>query len=62
MMKEIASEFEALNDIHFILRVIDGSYKSILASFHDPIPYYNKKKLYLCWLQGVVDADYKFWD
>ena len=45
-MKDIASGCEALHDIPFILGAIDDNHIPILASFHDPIAYFNKKTFY----------------
>ena len=61
-MKEISKGFEALHGIPFILGAIDGSHIPILAPSHDPVAYYCHKGYYSCLLQGVVDADCKFWD
>ena len=61
-MKEIANEFEALHDIPFILGAIDGIHIPIITPFYDPVAYYNRKGFYFFLLQGVVDADCKFWD
>ena len=58
-MKEIACAFEAL---HCILGATDGNHMPTLAPSHDPVAYYNRKGFYSCLLQGVVDADCKFWD
>ena len=59
-MKVIACGFEALHNIHFILRTMDDSYISILASSYNPVAYYNRKEFYSCLFQRVVDADCKF--
>ena len=59
-MKKIEYVFEALHDIPFILRAIDDSHIPILAHFHIPVAYYNRKMFYLCLLEGVIDADCKF--
>jgi hypothetical protein len=61
-MKQIASEFEALHGIPYILGAIDGSHIPIIAPPYDPVSYYCRKGFYLCLLQGVVDAKCKFWD
>lgn len=61
-MKEIANGFEALHDIPFILGAIDGIHIPIITPSYDPVAYYNRKGFYSFLLQGVVDADCKFWD
>ena len=58
----IAAKFEALHGIPFILGAIDGSHIPIVALFHDSVSYYCRKGFYSCLLQGVVDAQCKFWD
>jgi hypothetical protein len=61
-VKKIASEFETMHGIPFILGAIDGSHIPIIAPSHDAISYHCRKGFYSCLLQGVVDAKCKFWD
>jgi hypothetical protein len=58
----ISKEFEAINGIPYILGAIDGSYILITTPTHDASTYYCWKGFYSVILQGVVDADCKFWD
>jgi hypothetical protein len=50
-MKEIASGFEALHVILFILWGIYGNHIPILAPSYDPVAYYNRQGFYSCLLQ-----------
>ena len=61
-MKRRATEFESLQGIPYIIGAIDGSHIPIVASSKDSPEYYNRKGFYSVLLQGVVDAQCKFWD
>ena len=61
-MKQIATEFESLHGIPYILGAIDGSHIPIIAPSIDPASYYCRKRFYSVLLQGVVDYQCKFWD
>lgn len=60
MMKDIAYGFEALHDVHFILGTINDYHIRILSPSHNLLAYKNRIGFYLCLLQEIVDADYKF--
>jgi hypothetical protein len=58
----IARKFEELHGIPMILGTIDCSHITILASFHDPFSYYNKKGFHSIHLQVIMDSDTLIWD
>ena len=61
-MKTRAAEFESLQGIPYIIGAIDGSHIPIIAPSRDSPEYYCRKGFYSVLLQGVVDAQCKFWD
>jgi len=61
-MKQISIDFESLHGIPYILGAIDGSHIPIIAPKVDSTSYYCRIFFNLILLQGVVDAQYKFWN
>jgi len=58
----IASEFEKVGGIPYIISVVDGSHVPIIAPKIDLASYYCRKGFYSTLLQGVVDSKCLFWD
>jgi hypothetical protein len=58
----IARKFEELHGIPMILGAVDCSHIAILAPFHDPFSYYNRKGFHSTHLQVIVDSDALIWD
>ncbi len=61
-IKSIATKFEALHGILYVLKTIDGNHIPIIAPPNDLASYYCRKWFYFALLQGVVNAKWKFWD
>ena len=61
-MKRRTAEFESLQGIPYIIGTIDGFHIPIVAPSKDSLEYYCRKGFYSVLLQGVVDAQCKFWD
>ena len=61
-MKRISTEFEAIRGIPYVIGAIDGSHIPIMSPSKDAPEYYCRKGFYSVILQGVVDAQCKFWD
>ena len=61
-MKRISTEFEAIKGIPYVIGAIDGSHIPIVSPSKDAPEYYCRKGFYSVILQGVVDAQCKFWD
>jgi hypothetical protein len=57
----LADGFFALQGIQNAVGAIDGSHIPIISPREWPADYYNRKGFHSILLQGVVDADYKFW-
>jgi hypothetical protein len=60
--KILASQFEALYGIPYIVAAIDGSHIPVLAPVIGGEDYYCWKSFHLAILQGIVDVNCKFWD
>lgn len=61
-LKRIATEFEELRGLPYVIGAIDGSHIPIIAPPLDPTSYYCRKGFYSVLLQGVVDNKCRFWD
>jgi hypothetical protein len=61
-IKEITIGFECLHGTPNILGAIDGNHVPIITPKVDPKSYYCQKDFYSTLIQGVVDANYSFWD
>jgi hypothetical protein len=60
-LQHLADGFLAIQGIPNAVGAIDGSHNPIIAPREWPADYYNRKGFHSILLQGVVDADYKFW-
>jgi hypothetical protein len=60
--KVLASQFEDLHGIPYIVGVIDGLHIHDLAPMIGGEDYYYRKSFHLAILQGIVDVNCKFWD
>jgi hypothetical protein len=60
--KVLASQFEALHEIPYIVGAIDGSHIPVSALVIGGEDYYCWKSFHSAILQGIVDVNYKFWD
>ena len=58
----IASKFEKLRGIPYIIGVVDSNHVPIIAPKIDPASYYCRKGFYSALLQGIVDSKCLFWD
>ena len=58
----IASKFEKVRDIPYIIGIVNGSHVPIIDPKIDPPSYYCRKYFYSALLQGVVDSKCLFWD
>jgi hypothetical protein len=58
----ISRKFEAKHGIPSNMGAIDCSHIAILAPYHDPFSYYNRKGFHSCHLQVIVDTDTLIWD
>ncbi|HYP42886.1 MAG TPA: transposase family protein [Candidatus Nitrosocosmicus sp.] len=58
----IASEFEEVQGISYVIGAVDGSHIPIIAPKIDPASYYCRKGFYSALLQGVVNSKCLFWD
>ena len=58
----ISTEFEAIKNIPYVTRAIDGFHLPIVDPSKDAPEYYYHKDFHSVILQGVVDAQCKFWD
>lgn len=58
----LASQFEALHGIPYIVGAIDGSHIPVLAPVIGGEDYYCRKSFHSAILQGIVDVNCKFWD
>ena len=61
-MKIISTEFGVIRGIPYVIGAIDGSHIPIVAPGKYAPEYYCRKGFYSVILQGVVDAQCKFWD
>ena len=55
-------EFERLHNIPYIIRVIDGSYISVIVQVLSEEDYYCRKCFHSALLQEIVDTNCIFWD
>ena len=58
----LASRFEKLHDIPYIIGAIDGSHNLVLAPLIGGQYYYCRKSFHLAILQGIVGPDCMFWN
>jgi hypothetical protein len=58
----IASDFEKVRGIPYIIGVVDGNHVPIIAPNIDHASYNSRKGFYSALLQGVVDSKCLFWD
>jgi len=61
-LRRIATEFEELRGLPYVIGEVDGSHIPIIAPPLDPTSYYCRKGFYSGLLQGVVYNKYRFWD
>ena len=61
-IEAMASEFEELKGIPYIIGAVDGSHIPIIAPKVDSGSYYCHKGFYSALLQGIVDCKCLFWD
>jgi hypothetical protein len=60
--KVLASQFEALHGIPYIVSAIDGLHIPVLAHVIGREDYYCRKSFHSTILLGIIDVNYKFWD
>lgn len=60
-LQQLADGFFAVQGIPNAVGAIDGSHIPVISPREWPVDYYNRKGFHSILLQGVVDADYKFW-
>lgn len=61
-LRILASRFEQLFHIPYIIGAIDRSHISILASVIGPKYYYCKRSFHLANMQGIVGPNFRLWD
>ena len=61
-IEAMASEFEEVRGIPYIIGAVDGSHIPIIALEVDLGSYYCRKGFYSTLLQGIVDCKCLFWD
>ena len=58
----LASRFEKLHIIPYIIDAVDGSHISVLAPLLGGQDYYCRKSFHSAIWQGIIGPDYMFWD
>ena len=58
----LASKFEQLHGIHYIIGAMDGSHTSVLAHVIGGEYYYCRKSFHSMILQGIVGPNCMFWN
>jgi hypothetical protein len=62
ILNRIATDFEELRTLPYVIGAVDDSHIHIIAPPIDPISYYCRREFYSTLSQGVVDSKCRFWD